>query len=124
MQASCHYGITWSRHGAPQDRLRLLEVKKGFSGGSEDDHVTPASWRHVRLEAREVECRKKQEKVLGTCTRGQGVGHRNLWWLLETHLRAQAFLNAEQIEISTSTAHFEGPAKTSDDPRDPETELK
>lgn len=46
------------------------------------------------------------------------MGHRNLWWLLETHLRAQAFLNAEQIEINTSPAHFEGPAKTSDDPRD------
>lgn len=79
LQASCHYCITWSRHGAPQDCLRLLEVKKGFSGGSEDDHVTPASWRHVRLEAREVECKKKQENVLGTCTRGQGVGHKNLW---------------------------------------------
>ena len=46
------------------------------------------------------------------------MGHRNLWWLLETHLRAQAFLNAEQIESNTSAAHFEGPAKASDDPRD------
>lgn len=46
------------------------------------------------------------------------MGHRNPWWLLETHLRAQAFLNAEQIEINTSAAHFEGPEKASDDPRD------